>query len=90
MLKVPNYPISVIDFHGTEDDTIPYNINSPECVGEGPQGNSTIKKTFKKRWIFFLYLVEFLGTLIAFDGYYYYPKATVIARCNIIQFIRCY
>jgi len=56
-LEVPNYPISVIDFHGTEDGTIPYDVNSPECVGEGPQ-----------------------GTIIAFDGYYYYPKATVIAR----------
>ena len=45
MTKVPNYPISVIDFHGTEDDTIPYDLNSPECVGEGPQGNSiSIKK----------------------------------------------
>ena len=40
MAKVPNYPISVIDFHGTEDGTIPYDVNSPECVGEGPQGNS--------------------------------------------------
>ena len=38
MVKVPDYPISLIDFHGTEDDTIPYDLNSPECVGEGPQG----------------------------------------------------
>ena len=35
---MPNYPISLIDFHGTEDDTIPYDVNSPDCVGEGPQG----------------------------------------------------
>jgi len=54
-LNAPSGPISMIDLHGTEDDTIPYNINSPECVGEGPH-----------------------GTLIAFDGFYYYPKATVI------------
>ena len=45
---------SLIDLHGTEDDTIPYDIHSPECVGEGPH-----------------------GTLIAFDGFYYYPKARV-------------
>ena len=41
--------------HGTQDDNIPYDLNSPDCVGEGPH-----------------------GTIIAFDGFYYYPKATVI------------
>ena len=49
MLKVPKYPISVIDFHGTDDDTIPYDVNSPECVGEGPQGNSIFTKIIQDK-----------------------------------------
>ena len=49
MIKVPNYPISVIDFHGTEDGTIPFDLNSPECVGEGPQGKLLqMGKSFSK------------------------------------------
>ena len=55
-LEVPSYPISVIDLHGTQDDTIPYDINSPDCAGEGPE-----------------------GTLRSYDGYYYYPKKTIIS-----------
>ena len=30
--------------------------------------------------LFGLFMVKPSGTIIAFDGYYYYPKATVIAR----------
>ena len=33
---VPRTPISVIDFHGLNDDTIPYDKNSDEAHGEGP------------------------------------------------------
>ena len=33
--------------------------------------------------LFGLFMVKPSGTIIAFDGYYYYPKATVIARYNI-------
>ena len=49
MVKVPKYPISVIDFHGTDDDTIPYDVNSPECVGEGPQGKSIFTNIIKEK-----------------------------------------
>ena len=28
--------ISIIDFHGLQDDTIPYNTSNPGCAGVGP------------------------------------------------------
>ena len=28
--------ISILDFHGLEDGTIPYNVSTPGCVGMGP------------------------------------------------------
>jgi len=36
---VPSQPISVIDFHGLNDDTIPYDLQHSE--GEGPHGSVT-------------------------------------------------
>ena len=62
-VKVPKYPISVIDFHGTEDDTIPYDVNSPECVGEGPQGNSVFTKMVQENRGFSLCLAFLWWTL---------------------------
>ena len=50
---VPTWPVSIIDFHGLDDDTIPYDISMSE--GEGPG-----------------------GTIISWDGYYYYDKQTTI------------
>ena len=32
---VPSWPISIIDFHGLDDDTIPYEISMSEGVGPG-------------------------------------------------------
>ena len=29
--NIPHTPISVIDFHGTDDDTIPYDLNRYYC-----------------------------------------------------------
>jgi len=34
--NLPHSPISVIDFHGTDDDTIPYDANSKHAMGVGP------------------------------------------------------
>jgi len=50
---VPSWPINLIDFHGLDDDTIPYEISMSE--GEGPG-----------------------GTIISWDGYYYYDKMATI------------
>ena len=52
--EVPNRPLSVIDFHGTADQTIPYSL--PTSEGSGPD-----------------------GTIISFDGYFYYDKPRVIS-----------
>ena len=50
---MPNTRVSIIDFHGLDDDIIPYEISMSE--GEGPG-----------------------GTIISWDGYYYYDKQTTI------------
>ena len=52
--QVPDRALSVIDFHGTADHTIPYSL--PTSEGPGPD-----------------------GTVISFDGYFYYDKPRVIS-----------
>ena len=52
--QVPDRALSIIDFHGTADQTIPYSL--PTSEGSGPD-----------------------GTVISFDGYFYYDKPRVIS-----------
>ena len=40
--------VSIIDFHGLFDPTIPYDVNSPGTLGEGPH-NTVISS-----WYFYL------------------------------------
>ena len=35
---LPPYKAPVIDFHGTQDDVIPYSVSSHGSYGQGPQG----------------------------------------------------
>jgi len=41
--NIPQSPVSVIDFHGTDDPTIPYDINSIHSIGIGPRFTVTTR-----------------------------------------------
>lgn len=36
---IPDTPVSMIDFHGSRDDTIPYDLSSDFTAGPGPHGS---------------------------------------------------
>ena len=35
---MPDNPINIIDFHGLNDRTIPFSVEGPDNLGEGPDG----------------------------------------------------
>ena len=35
---LPENPVNIIDFHGLHDRTIPFSVDGPGDIGEGPDG----------------------------------------------------
>ena len=70
---VPSWPVSIIDFHGTRDATIPYQVSWDwSTLGD---------HVLTPDWLRQLATAEAEGphgSLVSWDGYYYHDKRAVI------------